>query len=131
MLINVSLLQLKHSGKSYRKQILTQIWGLLLLVLFTSALFIQALHHHDQETSDHCKTKSEQVQSTTQLKASKVNCKLCEVLKHQSHTYTLPGNCETTLVVNEPSDYQFNYLGKHPVVYILSAANKGPPSVIA
>ncbi|MFW0717854.1 hypothetical protein [Pedobacter sp. N23S346] len=124
-------MQLKHSGKSYRKAVLTQIWAFLLLILFTNALLIQALHSHDQDPSDHCKSKSEQVQSITQFKVSKVNCKLCEVVKHQSHIYTLPSTCETTLVVNEPSEYQFSYLGKHPVAYILSAANKGPPSVIA
>jgi len=124
-------LQLNHLNPKYRRQVWTQIWALLLLVLFTNALLIQALHNHDQEPSDHCKTKSEQVQSTTQLKVSKVNCKLCEVLKHQSHIYTLPTIEETVFKISKPADFQFGYLGKHPIAYILSAANKGPPSLIA
>jgi hypothetical protein len=124
------LLQLNHQSKRYRKQVFTKIWALLLLVLFTSALLIQALHNHDQDASDHCKIKSEQVQSSSQFKVSKVNCKLCEVLKHQSHIYTLPTISETAFKLAKPAHPQFGYLGKHPVAYILSAANKGPPSQI-
>ncbi|MFD2287646.1 hypothetical protein ACFSOV_16160 [Pedobacter petrophilus] len=122
---------MNHLSKTYRQQVLTKIWAFLLLILFTNALLIQALHHHDQDASDLCKTKSEQVQSSSQFKVSKVNCKLCEVLKHQSHVYTLPTACETAFKLAKPADNQVGYLGKHPVAYILSAANKGPPSPIA
>jgi len=115
----------------YRKKRFTQIRAFLLLVLFTSALLIQALHYHEQDVTDSCKSKYEKVQASTQFKTNKVNCKLCEIVKHQSHHYTLPIS-NTTVVKREiPFNHHFRYFQKHPVAYILAAANKGPPSFIA
>lgn len=124
-------MQLDKAVNLYRKKRFTQIGAFLLLVLFTSALLIQALHHHEQDIPDSCKSKSEKVQAPAQVKTNKANCKLCEIVKQQTHDYTfsLPNNfvVKAEMHVNR----HFRYFQKHPVAYILAAANKGPPSFIA
>lgn len=124
-------MQLEKALSLYRKKQFTSIKAFLLLILFTAAQLIQALHHHEQDASGYSNSRFEQVHSSAQFKTNKINCKLCEVLKQQAHHYTLP--LPYTMVVKEEIalNFYFKYLRKHPVVYILSAANKGPPSLIA
>ncbi|OWK70572.1 hypothetical protein CBW18_11600 [Pedobacter sp. AJM] len=129
--INVSLLQLEKAIKLYRKKEFTQIRAFLLLILFASALLIQALHHHEPDAANYRHSAYEQTQSSTQFKAYKINCKLCEVLKQQGHDCTLTQPDVTVVKQEMASDFHFRYSRRHPVTYILSAANKGPPSFIA
>ena len=124
-------MQLEKAVNLYRKKRFTQIGAFLLLVLFINALLIQALHHHEQDIPDSCKSRYEKVQASTQFKTNKVNCKLCEIVKHQSHHYTLPLPNAAVAKVEIPFNLHFRYFQKHSIAYILAAANKGPPSFIA
>ena len=129
MLLNVSLLQLEYQRNRYRQHLLTQIWALLLLLIFASAMAIEGFHNHGHDQSDSCNVQVEKTKSATQLKIAKTNCKLCEIIKHRSHFYYLPPPLAVILPLEKPLERTFSYLEKHPVSYILSAANKGPPSL--
>jgi len=128
-LIGVPLRQLKKSDNLFRKQIISQIWAFLLLGLFVNALIIQALHHHDsQDQFTNYQSKIEKSHKGTDFHSSKISCKLCEMVKQQSHFYELPTPFRSILVLEESMELTFGYLPKHPVAYIQLAANKGPPS---
>lgn len=126
-ILNVSLLQLEQVSAKYRKQIFSKVWAILLLAIFVNALLIEALHHHEPEIS----YEKHSVQNALkQLSAAKVKCKLCEVLKHQSHFYDLQPAINVLSTSTKPKVKTAVYLLKHPVAYISSCANKGPPSLM-
>jgi hypothetical protein len=128
-MIGVPLPQLKSYNNLLRKQIISRVWAFLLLGLFVNALIIQGLHHHhSQDQFSSYKSKIEKTHEGTQVHSAKINCKLCEVLKQQSHFYDLPAPVKPTLLLEESKDLTFGYLPQHSVAYIHSAANKGPPS---
>ncbi|KEQ29673.1 hypothetical protein N180_20490 [Pedobacter antarcticus 4BY] len=129
--LKVSLLQLKNQVNPYRKQ-LSQFLAFLLLGLFVNAMVIEGLHHHNsQDQFSSCKSALDKTQGDTQLHSAKVNCKLCEVIKHQSQFYNLPSVVSPVLAPVETAKPVFSYLPPHPTAYILAAANKGPPSNLA
>lgn len=131
-MIDVPLRQLKKSDILFRKQIITQVWAFLLLGLFVNALIIQGLHHHDsQDQFTSYESKIEKSHKGNQFHSAKINCKLCEMVKHQSHFYDLPTPLRSILVLEESMELTFGYLPRHPIAYIQLAANKGPPSLPA
>lgn len=120
-------MQLEHPRKQYRKQVFTQLLAFMLLSLFVSAIVIEGLHHHhDQFTS--CKTKVTAHHDGQELHIAKVTCKLCEVIKQQSHFYLVPEPVVQQVYINETTPITFAYITQHPDAYIHAATNKGPPS---
>jgi hypothetical protein len=100
------------------------------LGLFVNALIIQCLHHHYiQDQSSTTKSKTEKVRTGTQVHSAKISCKLCELIKRQSHFYDLPAPINPVLIFGASNTQTFCHLTQHPVAYIHSAANKGPPSL--
>jgi hypothetical protein len=132
LLIDVPLNQLKNHNNLLRKQILSRVLAFLLLGLFVNALIIQGLHyHHSQDQLSINQSKVEKTHGETQVHSAKISCKLCEVIKQQSHFYDLPAPVSPLLVLDESRELTFGYLSQHSVAYIHSAANKGPPSLLA
>jgi hypothetical protein len=127
-LFKCNFVALNHSVYKYRREIFARIWAVLLLAIFLNATLIESLHHHGAEKPAHSKVYSKH---NTTLDSAKLKCKLCEVLKHQSHFFDLPAPVTFTLISNKPGIKPCVYLMKHPVAYILSCANKGPPSLMA
>jgi len=122
---------LKSLQHPYRSKIFSRIWATLLLVIFVNAILIESLHHHGVEkstTENQCINGGRLVK---QLTAAKVKCKLCEVLKHQSHFFNLPAPIALALPAAKPAVKIHSYLLKHPVAFILSCSNKGPPNLVA
>jgi len=123
-------LQLEKRKKQYRKQLLTQLWAIFLLVLFINAILIEGLHRH-QDQLEYCKTKVQKHHNGTEIHTAKAICKLCEVTKQQSHFYVLPVPHHQASILIPQSEIIFAYIPQHPVAYIQLAANKGPPSQVA
>ncbi|MBE5319860.1 hypothetical protein IM793_11875 [Pedobacter sp. MR2016-19] len=119
---------MKHSTYKYRREIFTRIWGILVLAVFLNAMLLESLHHHGAKEITHHNSHSKY---NTQLGSAKLKCKLCEVLKHQSHFFYLPAPFALFLPLNKPGVKPCAYLIKRPVAYILSYANKGPPGLLA
>ena len=117
-------------GNTYRKQIFSRLWAILLLAIFVNALLIEGIHHH-QDTNDDCTSKIENVKSYKQVDVAKLKCKLCDVLKNQSHFYDVPTPVTILVYLDQPKENTFVYIDKHPDAYILAAANKGPPSFMS
>jgi hypothetical protein len=115
----------------YRKEIFARIWAVLLLAVFLNATLIESLHHHGVEKTSCSKQSSGQSCSLKQLSSAKLKCKLCEVLKHRSHFFDLPAPIAFALPVVKPKIKPCVYLMRHSLTYILSCANKGPPSLMA
>ena len=114
----------------YRKLLLTRIWAILLLILFSGSLLVEALHYHEQDSPAGIKSKTEKVSAGTHISAAKIHCKLRELIKNQSHSYSLPETVSIAVAIKVYQKSTFNYISGHSIVYILSAANKGPPSHI-
>lgn len=123
------MLQLKTHHFKYTTQWFPRLGAFLLLILFSGAILAEALHHHEQDNLNH--NKQTQSKHTTQLNAGKINCKFCEIVKHQYHFYTLPDPAIDILKDGEPKETTFIYHLGHSVAYILSASNKGPPVLTA
>jgi len=129
--IKYTFAALDYRGNTYRKQLFTRVWAVLLLVIFVNALLIEGIHHH-QDTNDDCsKASIENVKSYQQFDVTKLKCKLCEVLKNQSHFYDVPAPVAILVYLDQPKENTFVYINKHPDAYILAAANKGPPSFMS
>lgn len=123
-------MRLENRKLTYRRQLLTRIWAILLLILFSGGLLVEALHYHEQDSPAGIKSKTEQVSAGTKVSAAKIDCKLCELIKHQSHSYSLPEAVSSAVAIKVYQKSTFNYISGHSIAYILSAANKGPPSHI-
>ncbi|WP_406823431.1 hypothetical protein [Pedobacter sp. KACC 23697] len=119
---------MKHSKYTYRREIFTRIWAILLLGVFLNATLIESLHHHTAKDTPHHTSYSKY---NAQLVSAKLKCKLCEVLKHQSHFFDRPVPLAFLLPINKPGIKPCAYLMKQPVAYILSFSNKGPPDLMA
>lgn len=115
----------------YRREFFARIWAVLLLAVFLNATLIESLHHHGVEKTVYSKQGSDRSHADQQLGSAKLKCKLCEVLKHRSHFFELPAPVAVYLPITKPSVKTCVYLIKHPIAYILSCANKGPPSLVA
>ncbi|WP_316801087.1 hypothetical protein [Pedobacter frigidisoli] len=124
-------MQLEAKNSKYNRQLFSQIWAFLLLILFSGALLIETLHHHEQDKLSHSQTKYDQIHQSLHVDATKVNCKLCEIIKHQFHFYTLLHPVVAVLAVPSPMAANFHYQFGHSTAYRRSAANKGPPSKVA
>jgi hypothetical protein len=126
------LQKLKTYNNQHQKQIVNRAWALLLLVLFVNALIIQGFHHHHtEEPVSRQQNQSAKNHEGTQVHSAKISCKLCEVIKHQSHFYDLPAPIRPVVAIEESIELPCRYMPQHPVAYIHSAANKGPPSLMA
>ncbi|KLT64147.1 hypothetical protein AB669_19000 [Pedobacter sp. BMA] len=99
-------------------------------MLFSGALLIETLHHHEQDKLSHGQTKYDQIHHSAHVDSTKVNCKLCEIIKHQFHFYTLPYPVVAVLAEPLPMPANFNYLLGHSAAYMRSATNKGPPQIL-
>ncbi|WP_421938815.1 hypothetical protein [Pedobacter sp.] len=102
----------------------------MLLILFSSVLLFESLHHHDQDCAPTA-NGTEKVHSASQLKVAKIKCSFCELLKYQSHHYILPSNSTFILGNDVPKTSLSFFSIKHPLAYILAATNKGPPIISA
>lgn len=91
---------------------------------------MECVHHH-QDAYTNCKPNTEKVHTENQLDAAKLKCKLCDVLKNQSHFYDVSAAFTFVLYADDTIEKSFVYIDKHPVAFILSAANKGPPILTA
>lgn len=100
----------------------------MLLAIFVNAMLMECLHQHQDAYSD-CKSYTEKVHAEKQLNIAKLKCKICEVLKNHSHFYDVPAPIALILYSDEPVGTSFVYIDKHPDAYLLSATNKGPPSL--
>jgi len=100
----------------------------LLLAVFLNTALIDSLHHHEAKAKSH---RTSHLKYNAQLVSAKLTCKLCEVLKHQSHIFDRPAPLAFLLAVNKPGIKSCVYLIKQPVAYILSYSNKGPPGLMA
>ncbi|MDQ0638252.1 hypothetical protein QF042_001817 [Pedobacter sp. W3I1] len=121
---------MNYSVYTYRREIFARIWAVLLLAIFLNATLIESLHHHGTEKTSYSKQSSGQTHPLKQLDSAKLKCKLCEVLKHRSHFFDLPAPTAFTLPLVKPAIKPCSYLMRHAVAYILSCANKGPPSLM-
>jgi hypothetical protein len=119
---------LKRPEYKYCREIFTRIWAVLVLAVFLNASLIESLHHHRAKEITHHNSNSKY---NTQFGSAKLKCKLCEVLKHQSLLFYLPAAMALLLPLNKPGGKPCVYLIKHPVAYILSYTNKGPPGLTA
>jgi hypothetical protein len=118
---------LDHRRKAYRK-ISPKIWAIMLLAIFVNAMLMEGLHHH---ANSGCKSNIEKVHAENQLDTAKLKCKICEVLKNHSHFFDVPPPVTFIVYSDITVSVSFVYIDKHPDAYILSAANKGPPSLSA
>ena len=123
-------MRLENRKLTYRRLLLTRIWAMFLLILFSGGLLVEALHYHEQDSPAGIKSKTEKVSAGTHISAAKIHCKLCELIKHQFHSYSLPKAVSIAVAIKVYQKSTFNYIFGHSIVYILSAANKGPPSHI-
>ncbi|MGM9478749.1 hypothetical protein ACS5PU_20160 [Pedobacter sp. GSP4] len=121
---------MKNSASRYRSEIFARLWAILLLAVFLNAMLIESLHHHEAEKTTYSKQGFKQ-KDVQQLNTAKLKCKLCEVVKHRSHFFELPIPTLSLLPLNEVGSNRAVYLMGHPIAYILSCANKGPPSLVA
>ncbi|WP_293741449.1 hypothetical protein [uncultured Pedobacter sp.] len=119
---------MNHSKSKYRREIFSRIWAILLLGVFLNATLIESLHHH---AAKHSVNHTSHSKYNAQLVSAKLTCKLCEVLKHQSHFFDRPLPLAFLLPINKPGIKPCVYLIKQPVAYIISFSNKGPPSLMA
>jgi hypothetical protein len=100
----------------------------MLLAIFVNAILIECLH---QDADSSCKSYIEKVHNENQLDIAKLKCKLCEVLKSQSHFYDVPAPFTFIVYIDVTVGAFFINIDKHPNAYIHAAANKGPPSLSA
>ncbi|MEH3114532.1 hypothetical protein [Pedobacter terrae] len=119
---------MNHAKSKYRREIFTQIWAVLLLAVFLNATLIESLHHHAARETSHQTSHSKY---SVQQVSAKLTCKLCEVVKHQSHLFDHPVPLVYLLPLNKPGIKPCVYLIKQPIAYILSFSNKGPPNLMA
>ncbi|WP_029275958.1 hypothetical protein [Pedobacter borealis] len=116
---------------TYRKEIFARIWAVLLLAVFLNATLIESLHHHGAEKTGYSKQSYSEAHLLKQLSSAKLKCKLCEVLKHRSHFFDFPAPIASALSLVKPTIKPCVYHMRHSVVYTLSCANKGPPTLTA
>ena len=91
-------------------------------------MLIEGLHSHEPETL----LKKHGIEnSSKQLTTLKLKCKLCEVLKHHNHFYDFPSLVNFSIKSIKPERKTFAHILKHPTAYILTCANKGPPTLSA
>ncbi|MBB6237451.1 hypothetical protein HDC90_002073 [Pedobacter sp. AK013] len=121
---------MNYSVYKYRREIFARIWAVLLLAVFLNATLIESLHHHGAEKTSYSK-QSSLAYPLKQLGSAKLKCKLCEVLKHRSHFFDVPAPTAFALPLVKPTLKPCIYLMRHAVAYLLSCANKGPPSLMA
>ncbi|WP_231489709.1 hypothetical protein [Pedobacter sp. Leaf170] len=95
------------------------------------ALLVQGLHHHEQEVLEQSVHNKEKTSLLFKYSIAKANCKLCELIKNQSHDFDSPNLPVLSLKTAKYPGHIFGYLFGHTDNYIFSAANKGPPALVA
>ena len=125
------MLQLAISSITYHQFFQPQVRAFLLLILFVGALVLQGFHHHEQEFPDQNVHNQEKTSVLLKYSTAKASCKLCELIKNQSHDFDSPNLPILAAKIAKYPDGIFGYLFGHTANYILSAANKGPPALVA
>jgi len=95
------------------------------------ALLVQGLHHHEQEVPQLNVHNKKETSVLFKYSTAKANCKLCDLIKNQSHDFDLPTLPILAAKTAKYPGHIFGYLFGHMDNYILSAANKGPPALVA
>ncbi|RZJ75889.1 MAG: hypothetical protein EOO45_04195 [Flavobacterium sp.] len=95
------------------------------------ALLVQGLHHHEQEVSQLSVHNKEKISVLFKYSTAKASCKLCDLIKNQSHDFDSPTLPVLAAKTAKYPGHIFGYLFGHTANYILSAANKGPPALVA
>lgn len=95
------------------------------------ALLVQGLHHHEQEFPEQNVPSKEKTSVLLKYSTAKTSCKLCDLIKNQSHEFDSPNVPVLAAKTAKYPGHIFGYLFGHTANYILSAANKGPPALPA
>jgi len=115
----------------YRYTIFARIWAILLLAIFINATLIESLHHHEFERVSASKQKVNVITHHEQLKISVLKCKLCDLVKHHNHFYTLPTANPSGFISAKAEEKSSIFILAKSSAFVLLSSNKGPPSVKA
>lgn len=111
----------------YRHTILARFWAILLLAIFINATLIESLHHHEFEFVSTSKQKVNVITHHEQLTISVLKCKVCDLVKHHSHFYTLPTPHPFGLISAKPEEKSAIFILAKSSALVLLSSNKGPP----
>ncbi|MCX2476512.1 hypothetical protein OQZ33_19415 [Pedobacter sp. MC2016-05] len=124
-------MQLAISSITYHQFLPSSVRAFLLLILFVGALLVQNLHHHEQEVPQLGVHNKEETSVSFKYSTAKASCKLCDLIKNQSQDFDSPNLPVLAAKTGKYPGHIFGYLFGHTANYILSAANKGPPALVA
>lgn len=111
----------------YRYTIFARVWAILLLAIFVNATLIESLHHHEFERVSTSKQKVNVITHHEQLTISVLKCKLCDLLKHHNHFYTLPTLYPSDFISAKPEEKSAIFILAKSSAFVLLSSNKGPP----
>ncbi|MFC3562717.1 hypothetical protein [Pedobacter jamesrossensis] len=124
-------MQLNNWTYKYRYTIFNRVWAILLLAIFVNATLIETLHNHGFENVSSSIQKVEKASLHEQLLLPALKCKLCDLVKHRSHFYTLPAPTLPCLSLLKAEEKPVIFILGKSSAFVLLSSNKGPPSFIA
>lgn len=116
------------SMQKYLRDILPQTGAIFLLLIFLSTSFIPVLHHHENSFHQFHKNKKEyRYTSEKQVSTFYAQCKICELIKHQSTDLDHhPSLIFSFIPCPLPITKAF-LTTQATSSFILKCSNKGPP----
>lgn len=124
----VTSLHILNTQQKYRLQLLSRIGAIFLLLVFLSAPLIEAFHHHHCTAGTELIVKKHTPTGDQQFHTVHVKCKLCDLIKHQSHHF-LPTQLPPLVFISPVTKTTVSLFRVQAYSgYLLSCTNKGPPA---
>jgi len=114
-----------------RHHLFSRLGAFVLLLIFLSVPLIETLHHHVNSGNEtEVKATFRKDFSKTELSASQLKCKLCDLMWHHSQHACLTD--QQTIIFNATflGTLGWYFILQASSDFILTCANKGPPAII-